>query len=73
MLFAGKLHQFLQHLASFSQNSVNTNLVEHGNHGTGLNIKNISTAIKLAASKFWKEMTKHTKDNTVPTEVPAKQ
>jgi hypothetical protein len=53
MLFAQKLHQFFQHLASFSQNSVNTNLVEHGNHGEGLNIKSISTAVKLA-SKFWK-------------------
>jgi hypothetical protein len=70
MLFAGKLNQFFQHLASYSQNSINTNLIEHGNHGKGLDIKSISTAIKLA-SKFWKKMTKHIKDNTVPKEVPA--
>ncbi len=70
MLLAGKLHQFFQHLASFSQNSVNTNMVEHGNHGTGLDIKSISTAIKLA-SKIWKKMTKHIEDNTVSKEVPA--
>jgi hypothetical protein len=68
--FAGKLHRFFQFLASFSQNSVNTNLVEHGNHSKGLNIKSISTAIKLA-SRFWKKMTKHIKDDTVPKEVPA--
>ncbi len=54
MLFVGKLHHYFQHLASFSQNSINTNLVKHGNNGKGLNIKSISTAIKLA-SKFWKK------------------
>jgi hypothetical protein len=70
MLFAGKLYQFFQHLASFSQNSVNTNLVEHGNHGKGLNIKSVSTAVKLA-SKFWKKMTEHVEDNTFPKKVPA--
>jgi hypothetical protein len=51
MLFVGKLHQLFQHLASFSQNSVNTNLVEHGGHGEGLDIKSIFTAVKIA-SKF---------------------
>ncbi len=50
MLFAGKLHQFFQHLASFSQNSVNTNLVEHGNHGAGLDIKSISMLLSLLPS-----------------------
>jgi hypothetical protein len=70
MLFVGKLHQFFQHLASFSPNSINTNLVEHGNQGKGLNIKSVSTAIKLA-SKFLKKMTKHIEDNTIPKEVPA--
>jgi hypothetical protein len=70
MLFAGKLHHFFQHLASFFQNSINTNLVKHGNHGAGLNIKSISTAVKLA-SNFWKKMAKHMKDDTVWKEVPA--
>jgi hypothetical protein len=70
MLFVGKLHQFFQHLASFSQNSINTNLVKHGNHGKRLNIKSVSTAAKLA-SKFLKKMTEHMEDNTVLKEVPA--
>jgi hypothetical protein len=70
MLFAGRLNQFFHYLASFSQIRVTTNLVEHGDHGTGLNIKSISTAIKLA-SKIWKKMTKHIEDHTVPKEVPA--
>jgi hypothetical protein len=70
MLFSGTFHHFFQHLALFSQNSINTNLVKHGNHGKGLDIKSVSTAVKLA-SKFWKKMTKHIKDNTVLKEFPA--
>jgi hypothetical protein len=70
MLFSGKHNQFFQHLAPFFQNSVNTNLVEHGDHGKGLDIKSVFTAVKLA-SKFWKKMTKHIKDDTVLKEVPA--
>jgi hypothetical protein len=54
MLFMGKLHQFFQNLALFSQNSVNTNLVEHGATGDNLDIKNITIAVKFAA-KFWKK------------------
>ncbi len=69
MLFVGRLHQFFQHLALFSQNSVNTNLVKHEDHCKGLDIKSISTAVKLA-SKFLKKMTKHIVDDTVPKEVP---
>jgi hypothetical protein len=68
--FCWKTSSFFQHLALFSQNSINTNLVEHSNHGKGLNIKSVSTAVKLA-SKFLKKMTKHINDDIVPKEVPA--
>ncbi len=70
MLFTAKLHQFIQNLALFSQNSINTNLVEHGATGDELDIRNISIAIKFAA-KFWKKMNNHIKDDTVPKEIPS--
>ena len=62
----GKLHQFLQHLASFSQNSINTNKVETNNNTLDVQV---TTAVKLV-SKFFKKMTKHIKDSTVPKEIP---
>ncbi len=70
MLFMAKLYQFFQNLALFSQNSINTNLVEHGATGNKLNIRNVSIAIKFAV-KFWKKMNDHIKDNTVPKEIPS--
>jgi hypothetical protein len=72
LLFMAKLHQFFMHLAAFSQNSLNTNKVEHGitSGNQGLDIKKMSVAVKLA-SKFLKKMTEHIKDDTVPKEVPS--
>ena len=32
MVFISKIHQFFMHLASFSQNSINTNKIETGNN-----------------------------------------
>jgi hypothetical protein len=49
MLFMAKLHQFFQNLALFSQNSINTNLVEHGAISDLLDIRNVSIAVKFAA------------------------
>ena len=63
----GKLHQFFQHLASFSQNLINTNKVETNDNT--LDVKQVTTAVKLG-SKFFKKMTKHIKDSTVPKEIP---
>jgi hypothetical protein len=68
MIFLGKLHQFFQHLASFSQNSINTNKVEIGN--STLEMKHITISMKLAA-KFIIEMVKHIDDNSVPKEISA--
>ncbi len=67
MVFMGKIHQFFQHLASFSQNSVNTNKVKLGL--LDLDNKNIKTAVKLA-SKFFKKMVDHIDDNSLPKEMP---
>ncbi len=72
MFFMGKLHQFFQHLALFSQNSINTNKVEHGimTSDQGLDRKNIAIVVKLG-SKFLKKMAEHIEDDTVPKEVPS--
>jgi hypothetical protein len=70
MIFMAKLHQFFQNLALFSQNSVNTSLVEHGTTGNKLDIRNISIAAKFAA-KFWKKMKNHIEDDTIPSEIPS--
>ncbi len=68
MVFMGKLHQFFQHLASFLQNSINTNNVELGN--LALKTKHIAISMKLAA-KFIKKMAKHIENNLVPKDIPA--
>jgi hypothetical protein len=47
MIFMGKLHQFFQHLISFLQNFINTNMVEIGD--STLEIKHITIGVKLAA------------------------
>jgi hypothetical protein len=70
MLFMAKLHQFFQNLALFSQNSINTNLVEHGATGDELDIRNVSIVVKFAA-KFWKKMNDHNEGDTVPKEIPS--
>jgi hypothetical protein len=68
IIFMGKLHQFFQYLASFLQNSINTNKVEIGN--SALEIKHITIGNKLAA-KFINKMVKHINNNLVPKEIPA--
>ena len=68
MVFMGKIHQFFQNLATFSQNSVNTNKVELGL--ADLDDKSIKIAIRLA-SKFFKKMVDHIDDNSLPKEVPS--
>ena len=66
VVLMGKLHQCFQHLASFSQNSMNTNKVELNDNA--LDIKHITTAVKLV-SKFFKKMTEHIEDSSVPKEI----
>jgi hypothetical protein len=70
MLFMDKLHQFFQHMALLSEKRVNTYRVKHGITSEGLDIKSISIAVKLA-SKFWKKITEHINDNTIPKEIPS--
>ena len=68
MVFMAKIHQFFMHLASFSQNSINTNKIEIGN--SMFDTKQVSVAVKLA-SKFFAKMQEHIDDNSIPKDVPA--
>jgi hypothetical protein len=60
-----KIHQFCQSLASFSQNSVNTNMVEIND--SNFDVKHIDIVVRLVAT-FIDEMTKHN-DSSVPEEI----
>ena len=55
-------------LASFSQNSINTNKVEVGDDK--FETKMVSTAVKLA-SKFFSKMQEHVNNNSIPKDVPS--
>jgi hypothetical protein len=68
MIFMAKIHQFFMHLASFSQNSINTNKIETGDDK--FETRSVSVAVKLA-SKFFAKMQEHIDDNSVPKDVPA--
>jgi hypothetical protein len=68
MVFMAKLHQFFMHLASFSQNSINTNKIEVGN--SMFETKALTVAVKLG-SKFFSKMQEHVDDNSIPKDVPA--
>ncbi len=67
MVFTGKLHQVFQHLASFSQNSINTNKVKLNT--TNFNKKHLASAVKIA-SKFIKKIKEHIDENSIPKEIP---
>ncbi len=68
MVFMSKIHQFFMHLASFLQNSINTNKIETGNDK--FECKQVSVAVKLA-SKFFSKMQEHVEYNSIPKDVPA--
>jgi hypothetical protein len=68
MVFMSKIHQFFQHLANFSQNSLNTNKVEVGN--STFETKLVKTGVKLGA-KFINKMIEHIEDNLLPKDIPA--
>ena len=68
MIFMSKTHQFFMHLASFSQNSINTNKIETGD--SKFETRSVSVAVKLA-SKFFAKMQEHIDDNSIPKDVPA--
>ena len=56
------------HLASFLQNSINTNKIETGDDK--FETRSVSVTVKLA-SKFFAKMQEHIDDNSIPKDVPA--
>jgi hypothetical protein len=68
MVFMSKIHQFFMHLASFSQNSINTNMIETGDDK--FEGKQVVIAVKFA-SKFFTKMQEHVEENSIPKDVPA--
>jgi hypothetical protein len=68
MVFMSKIHQFFMHLASFLQNSINTNKIETGD--SKFETKQVSIAVKLA-SKFFAKIQEHVEDNSILKDVPA--
>jgi len=68
LVFMGKIHQLFQHLASFSQSSINTNKVKIGD--VDLETKQITIAVKFA-SKFMTRMLEHIDENSIPKNIPA--
>ncbi len=66
MVFMSKIHQFFQHLANFSQNSLNTNKVKVGN--SAFETKLVKTGVKLGA-KIFNKMIEHVKDNLLPKDI----
>jgi hypothetical protein len=66
-VFMAKFHQFFQNLASFFQNSFNTNMVKINDQN--FDVKQLATAVKLM-TKFIKKMTEHIEDSSVPKEIP---
>jgi len=68
MVFMGKIHQLFQHLASFSQNSINTNKVKIGD--ADLETKQITITVKFVL-KFMTKMLEHIDENSIPKNIPA--
>jgi hypothetical protein len=68
MVFMSKIHHFFQHLANFSQNSLNMNKDKVGD--SAFETKLVKTGVKLGA-KFINKMIKHVEDNLLPKDIPA--
>ncbi len=68
MVFMSNIHQFFQHLANFSQKSLNTNKVKVGD--SAFKTKLVKTGVKLGV-KFINKMIEHVEDNLLPKDIPA--
>jgi hypothetical protein len=68
-IFLNMLHKVLSQLASFSTNSVNNNLVEHGDDGSKLTIILIVKIVKFA-TRFFSNIENHIMEGSVPDSVP---
>ena len=68
-IFLNMLHKVLSQLASFSTNSVNNNLVEHGDDGSKLTIILILKIVKFV-TRFFSNIENHIMEGSAPDSVP---
>jgi hypothetical protein len=68
-IFLNMLHKVLSQLASFSTNSVNYNLVKHGDNGSKLTIILILKIVKFV-TRFFSNIENHIMEGSAPDSVP---
>jgi len=69
-IFLNMLHKVLSGLASFSTNSVNYSLIEHGDYGSKLTITLIVKIVKFT-TRFFLNIENHIMEGSVPDSVPS--
>jgi hypothetical protein len=69
-IFLNMLHKALSQLASFSTNSVNNSLIEHGDNGSNLKVDLIVKIVKFV-TRFFANIDNHIMEGSVPNSVPA--
>ncbi len=67
MVFMAKIHQFFMHLASFSQNLININMIKVEDNK--FETKIVTTTVKLA-SKILNKIQQHIDNNSIPKDIP---
>ena len=68
-IFLNMLHKVLSQLANFSTNSVNNNLIEHGDNGSQLKADLVIKIVKFV-TRFFASIDNHIMEGTVPDSVP---
>ncbi len=68
-IFLNILHKVLSQLASFLTNSVNNNLVEHGNDGSKLTITLVFKIVKFV-TRLFSNIENHIMEGSVPDSIP---
>jgi len=68
-IFFNMLHKVLSQIASFSTNSVNNSLIEHGSDGSNLKVDLVIKLIKFV-TRFFANIDNYIMEGTVPDSVP---
>ena len=68
-IFLNMLHKVLSQLASFSTNSVNNSLIEHGDNGSKLKVDLVVKIVKFV-TRFFANIDNNIMEGTVPDSVP---
>ena len=68
-IFLNMLHKVLSQLASFSTNSVNNSLIEHGDNGSKLKVDLVVKIVKFV-TRFFANIENNIMEGTVPDSVP---